>query len=111
MSKCILAVGNAFDGLVCYGPFDHLADAISWAECNPVAELSDLSWEVVPLERTKEEGEETVYYTVIANLGPVPCCIGKFDDKDEAKQWAEKKYGSDGVIWKVAIFSEDVSDE
>jgi len=54
-----VATGSPFDGgLTLYGPFDSYDEAVEWTGCNPVTDLSDVPWWVVPLERTTEEGEE-----------------------------------------------------
>jgi len=54
----VVATGSPFDGLTVYGPFASNDEAVEWAKCNLVTDLSDVPWWVVPLERTTEEGEE-----------------------------------------------------
>lgn len=59
-----VATGSPFDdGLTLFGPFDSYDEAIKWAECNPVTDLSGVAWWVVPLERTTEGGEEEEHGT------------------------------------------------
>lgn len=49
-----VSVGNPYDGLTLYGPFDSYNEALRWS-------LTDLtgmsSVKIIPLERTKDEGE------------------------------------------------------
>ena len=46
-----------------YRPFSKYDEAVEWAGCNPVTDLSDVPWWVVPLERTTEGGEEEEHGT------------------------------------------------
>ena len=43
----IVAVGDAFDGISFYGPFDYDDDAISWAVKSNITD----TWTVVPLRK------------------------------------------------------------
>lgn len=45
-----VAVGNIFDGLTFYGPFDDIEDAMEWGESNNNAE-----WNVFTLNNPEEE--------------------------------------------------------
>ena len=54
----VVATGSPFDGLSVYGPFASNDEAVKWAECNVVTDLSDVPHWVVPLERTTDEAEE-----------------------------------------------------
>lgn len=49
MTKYVAAIGNAFDGINLYGPFDTVEDAAAFAEIN-TPDYSD--WNIVPLETT-----------------------------------------------------------
>lgn len=44
MCKYVVAVGNAFDGVKLYGPFDNADEASNWADANVVEE-----WNIVDL--------------------------------------------------------------
>ena len=51
----VVSVGDCFDGLALYGPFETNSEAQDWANCNPITDLDGVAWNVVPLESTTEE--------------------------------------------------------
>lgn len=44
-TACVVAIGNPFDGIVMYGPFDTTDDANEWAD----HEVSNDTWWVMSL--------------------------------------------------------------
>lgn len=43
---CIIATGDAFHGITCYGPFENEATALDFADAN----ICDIDWYIVPLQ-------------------------------------------------------------
>ena len=46
----VVAFGNAFDGLILWGPFDRVEDALGWAESS-----SSDDWTIVPVTYRKRD--------------------------------------------------------
>lgn len=46
----VVALGNAFDGLALYGPFEDSEDAAIWAENNTQGNSDIADWNIVNVE-------------------------------------------------------------
>lgn len=47
---CIIATGNAFEGLTVWGPFPNPEAALAWVHMNDKTDLYDAEWVMVQLE-------------------------------------------------------------
>ena len=60
----VIVVGNIVDGVTLYGPFATRDEAIRWANCNPVTDLSGRAWAAAPVEKITEEDASDVRWAI-----------------------------------------------
>jgi hypothetical protein len=46
----VVVVGNPFDGMTIYGPFDGPTEADEWTQGNAKTDLDGVDWWIMPLE-------------------------------------------------------------